>query len=435
MGRAALFLVSGFLIIFGMVQNSVQNRQQVLAERSPEYYYEEQSRNIAYSMMEVVIAEFNNNSAWTPQNNPYDIMGGTGTVTINDTEAFGSRVFLTIKGITGAEDNKIKTTIKAVANRPAFSIYSYFTHEEPVIYFADGDVINGPVHTNGTFHIDGDPVFNGRVTSPNEPEEEWGSDPEYRQGANFNAESIDLPEDLAELSDEAIAGGLRFDKQIEIEFKDNGTVTIKEFQQGCEDWDDHPYIDDKRYCDRYGDKDILSTRNYTLTDYNGIVSSSERVEVKGTLDGSVTLHSEDDIFITGDIEYKNKNFQDPDAGPISDDLLGIISEGDVIVEKNAYNDNNDGKDLNIHASIMAMGESFTVEEFWQGDDNGWGQLNIYGGLIQQKRGPVALSSGPGYKKFYSYDERLLENSTPDFPKVKRFEITSWRETTTKVDNN
>ncbi|MBN2732033.1 MAG: DUF4900 domain-containing protein [Balneolaceae bacterium] len=438
MGRAVLLLVSGFVIIFGMVQNSVQNRQQVLAERSPEYYYEEQSRNIAYSMMEVALSKLNDNmfNPAAAKDDGMEIMDGTGVIDFyKPPENFNSRVFLEIKGIAGSDDSQTTTTIRAIANRPAFSIYSYFTDEEPVIYFADGDVINGPVHTNGTFHIDGDPVFNGRVTSPNEPEEQPGSDPEYNGGKNFNSEEIELPEDMAKISDEAAAGGLQFDDdKIKVEFNEDGTADITTYQETNSyqgDCIDYTWWGNCTAYETIYEYSELSTQNYNLTHsgtFNGIISSSGKVEVKGTLEGNVTLHSSQDIEILGDIMYKDYDPANPSEELASDNLLGIVSEGNVTIDEDAHSDQG-SSDLHITASIMAMGESFEVEDYDDGDHRG--QLRVLGGLIQKKRGPVGTSGGTGYDKFYSYDTRLLDNSTPDFPKVKRFQIENWRESTIK----
>lgn len=437
MGRAALFLVTGFLIIFGLIQNSVQNRQQVLAERSPEYYYQEQSRNIAFSAMELALSQLNENlfNPSAAKDPDISIMGGTGVIDFyKPPENFNSKIFLEVKGISGTGDQQSTTTIRAVANRPAFSIYSYFTDIEPVIYFASGDVINGPVHTNGTFHIDGDPVFTGRVTSPNEPEMQPGSDPEYRGGKNFNSEPIDLPDDLAEISDEATAAGLQFDDdKIKVEFKQDGTADITRYQitdsyQGeCIDYN---WWGCSNYRTIY-EYSIINTQNYNLThapNFNGIISSSGKVEVKGTLKGNITLHSSQGIEIMGDIMYEDYDPSNPATELQSDNLLGIVSEGDVTVDENAHKDHGN-TDLHITASIMAMGESFQVENYDDGDHRG--QLRILGGLIQKRRGPVGTSGGTGFDKYYSYDTRLLGNSTPDFPKVKRYQIENWREATTQ----
>ena len=59
MGRSMLLLVSGFVVIFGIIQQSAQNRQQVLQQRAPEYYYQEQSRYIAGAMMEIALGNLN----------------------------------------------------------------------------------------------------------------------------------------------------------------------------------------------------------------------------------------------------------------------------------------------------------------------------------------------------------------------------------------
>lgn len=51
----------------------------------------------------------------------------------------------------------------ALFQKSYYNKYLYFTEDEPVLWFTDGDVINGPLATYGTIHIDGNPNFNGTV--------------------------------------------------------------------------------------------------------------------------------------------------------------------------------------------------------------------------------------------------------------------------------
>lgn len=461
MGRGLIILVSGFIIIFGIIQSSLQNRQQLIQQRAPEYYYQEQSRNIAGSMLEVALGNVNyEDNFLRPEsinNLEIDMMGGTGKVEIESMSNFRSRMHVKITGtIEKYGGEKAITTIDAVFNRNPFSIYAYFTDVEPEIWFGSDDVINGPVHTNDQFHMRGTPFFNGPVTSPNgyKAYRYGNTNPEFNGGANFEAASVELPSDLPDVVALSDQGGLKFDNKIEVNFKKNGQVHIREFEQTgtsyeCVDWQRRGLFGGW-YCAEYEEIPEYSygpNQVFKMEDFNGVISSSENIEVEGVVNGQVTVHSEKDIEIMGDLVYENPNFDNPDEGPISDDRLGLVSEGDTIVDRDAHrhdngedsgrrNENGDRKNMDVYidASILTLGKSFRVEGYDEPGEKG--NLYILGGLIQRERGPVGTFGGSygetGYKKRYTYDTRFLENSTPGFPRKKRFEIQDWRESTVTI---
>src|SRR5699024_5046484 len=123
------------------------------------------AETIANTMAHLAFAEFHENP-----DNPEavagtfnDILGGTGTIAVEivPVAPFLINQIITATGTFGEESAKVVVRTK----RRPFSICSYFTVIEPTIYFVTGDILNGPVHTNGTIHIDGDPIFNGPVTA------------------------------------------------------------------------------------------------------------------------------------------------------------------------------------------------------------------------------------------------------------------------------
>ena len=56
----------------------------------------------------------------------------------------------------------------------------------------------------------------------------------------------------------------------------------------------------------------------------------------------------------------------------------------------------------------------------RGIPSGRGCLYLYGGLIQESRGPVGLVNGSGYVKRYSYDHCAVVNPPPYFPTTGKF---------------
>ncbi len=145
------------------------------------------------------------------------------------------------------------------------------------------------------------------------------------------------------------------------------------------------------------------------------------VKVSGTLKGQLTIASQDDIDITGDIVYSQY--------PGGNDVLGLVADNDVaVVHANGANVTDD---LEIDAAIMSLNHSFYVQNWASGGNTsctgahpcaipGAHSLNVNGVITQKFRGPVGTfnsSTGnlaSGYNKNYAYDSRLKYLSPPYF---------------------
>jgi hypothetical protein len=170
--------------------------------------------------------------------------------------------------------------------------------------------------------------------------------------------------------------------------------------------------------------------------YKGVIYSSGNLGVSGVLNGQVTLYAKGVIVILDDLRYAN----DP-VKSVCHDILGLITDYDVVVADNALNtppsisdyanaNLDDTKDIYIHSVIMALGTSFRVENYDSGPtnvnncdavSNGRGCIYLSGGLIQKNRGAVGTSSGSGYSKRYTYDHCAIVNPPPYFPTTGRFQ--------------
>lgn len=175
------------------------------------------------------------------------------------------------------------------------------------------------------------------------------------------------------------------------------------------------------------------------TNTKGVIYSAGSVGVSGVVRGVMTLYSPYTVVILDDLRYAN----DPAAG-VCIDILGTISGANTVIAKNGLNTPinirssgsrlwetaDDTPDLYLHDIVMALGTSFQVEGYDQAPSNaltcgtsvdGRGCLYLTGGLIQNRRGPVGLTSGEGYVKRYSYDRCAITNPPPYFPTTGRFE--------------
>ena len=391
MGKYALIVVSGFVITFGFTKSNINRLNAHLFESFYERYEQASVRNIANSAAQVAIRELVDDSTWRTGWNSQSLFDGTSTVVVEDSfsDSTLGRGVVRITS-TATYENTTDTTI-VVWKRQAFSEFSYFTNIEPTIYFITGDTLSGPVHTNGTFHMSGSPVFKGMVSSPNN----WvgSGTPKFWGGTNFGVSTVTLPINLNQLVAAAQNGGalvsLASTKELWLDFQANGTVNYAVLNDGS------------------SPTGGTSWTNFNLANINGVIGCTEEIHVKGTLDGQVTLGSAKDIYIEDDILYA----ADPRVGA-SDDLLGIVSKQKVIVAQNAANNSN----CQIHASILTL-DKFTVQNYSSGSPRG--TLIVVGGIVQETRGAVGTFGGggisSGYSKDYQYDERLLEEIPPFYP--------------------
>jgi hypothetical protein len=165
----------------------------------------------------------------------------------------------------------------------------------------------------------------------------------------------------------------------------------------------------------------------------GVIAVTGTTGVSGVLRGRITLYATGTIVVLDDQRYAT----DPSLGTCAD-ILGLIAGNDITVADNAlqdppnvgaYRNEDDTKDVFIHGVMMALNSSFGVENYnlgpnnangCEGTSNGRGCLYMTGGLIQQRRGAVGLTSGEGFSKRYSYDRCAVSNPPPYFPTTGRF---------------
>jgi len=295
-----------------------------------------------------------------------------------------------------------------------YARYIWFTNSESYggtnVWFWDSDYLNGPTHTNGHFNIKGNPVFAGEVRSvddyiryynngyninSSETSNSPYDNPDFQDTVTLGSDSINMPTQALNLRTASTAsGGLRLTGNTTIILNSDGTMTVTNSNKG---W-----------------------RNYkTALPSNGALFVNKgTLSLSGTLSGRLTVGASGNIYITDDVLYAN----DPRlAGSTSTDILGIISEGNVVVDDNAPTN------LEIDASIMALNTSFLLENYTSGGAKG--TLSVFGGIIQKQRGPVGTFSGTtkvsGYSKDYNYDARLLTSPPPFVPTTGDYITLSW----------
>ena len=167
----------------------------------------------------------------------------------------------------------------------------------------------------------------------------------------------------------------------------------------------------------------------------GVIYVAGTTGISGTLRGRVTLYATGNVAILRDTKYVT----DPSLNNCTADMLGVIAGQNIMIADNAeqnplyvggiYKNMDDTKDVFLQGVMMALNTAFGAENYstgptngngCEGTANGRGCIYLTGGIIQQQRGAVGLTSGQGFAKRYSYDKCALYNPPPYFPTTGRY---------------
>ncbi|MCP4726273.1 MAG: hypothetical protein GY863_14610 [bacterium] len=339
-------------------------------------YSKMMAKNIANSAVNIALYRISQDRDWRYGVNNLSLEGGTVNVSVTarpdiDTDALEINSYSAFNGFA----DTINVILSARPINNTFSRYSYFSDFEPVIWFYSADTLLGPVHTNGTFNMNGTPTFFGEVTSPNSPNLAGGANPQYLGGTNFSASPVTLPTDINQLRDAAVAGGhMETSGVLRINFLADGTY---DYKVGTGSW-----------------------QNKAISSTNGVIGCTKNINVTGVINGQVTVFSSKNIRINGDLIYND----DPKLNPDSDDICGLVALKNVIV--------NTTSDTRIHATILALSTSFKANDIYFTPT---ARLELLGGIVQDQRGAVGTLAPSGFEKFYEYDDRLEYMSPPYYP--------------------
>ncbi len=178
-------------------------------------------------------------------------------------------------------------------------------------------------------------------------------------------------------------------------------------------------------------------------DYNpgfrGVLFFDGLIGVSGVLNGRITLVATSNIVLLDDFTYSV-----PANAEKCNDIAGFLATRNFYISDNNLNSPqrfppgstgsrrtyDDTASEFIDGVILALNNSFTVENYWAGPTsaeacesqlNGRGCIYLTGGLIQRVRGAVGLTNGRGYIKRYAYDSNARFCPPPHFPTTGRYE--------------
>ena len=416
----AIFMVITVLLIYCSVFISVAVNQNSAADRF-------KRRTQAFSLAEAGLDKAVNWLRAQPappvgdRTNPWggvqNLGAGTYSVVLTDLGLVGGaggvrRYKVTSTGLYN-DVNRVLTNYIQVDN---YARYIWFTDRETysgtTVWFWTPDHLNGPTHTNAHFNIYGNPVFEGEVSCGDDYIRFYNNgnnvnlaqltnppydNPDFQNGVDFGAEKSVMPKQALNLRAAASSGGLFLSGNTTVVLTSAGTMTVTNSKKG--------------WCNKV----------MALPANGAFFVNGGNLTISGTLNGRLTVGASSDIMIPTSIVYA----EDPRTIPGSDDVLGIIAESDVVVDDSAPNN------VEIDGCIMGLNTSFMMENWWLGSPKG--TLTVYGGIIQDERGPVGTFNAAtgqkktGYTKDYAYDSRLLSNPPPFMPTTGDYVTLSWEE--------
>ena len=347
-----------------------------------------------------------------------DVPVGSGTFTVTiDPDDNNPNTYLKAYTVTSVgQAGDARRAIRVHLGMKTFGNYAYVTHSEGgIIWFVTGDVIEGPLHSNDRISIYSRPTFMGQVTSSASSFRQGPYfNPDFREGYQLGVPPIQFPtfQDLVDnywavnTNPPKVVLDARYSRHAKVKFHADGTLTY------CV-W--HNTSSGKVY-------DVSPTTR-PVSDLDGILFVRGDVRVSGVVNGQITIIATQLIKIIDDVRYAAASSNGQPL-PGCDDLLGLISAGNIVIADNAANRN----DVVIDAGILALGNSFTVQNYDQGLPRGY--IHLWGSLAQKVRGPVGTFGWfgqTGYLKDYHYDTRFVDTPPPYYPSTGQYQIYSWQE--------
>lgn len=382
MGKALLIIVLGFSMIFSVVMFNLSANQSRSTEAIVVQYEKWMAHNAAESVTNVAVSklvqDFTGSASLSGTFNGATYAASAVNVT-TDSASQAKRIRITAVATYQSESD---TTI-ADLMQPAYSYYYYFSREWPTWKtYQTVDTIPAPIHSNQSIRISGSPVFTGRVSSSNSGfTTVVSASPNFYGGAEFGTSAIFSPI-LSGLKDSLAAYGDVHNEELWVTFNAAGTFACSTAT-------------------------IEHTNN--VADYKGVktTNNGNHIHVSGTFTGQFTVLSEDDIYIDDDIRY----LTDPRIDPTSTDLLGLVADNDIVINKNT--------NLEIHSALLTkeyirvpFRSSLPIKT-----------LTILGSIGQrngEEFGTYVLGIlVSGYNLIHDYDDRLQDRTPPYFPRVFR----------------
>ncbi|MDH4070052.1 MAG: hypothetical protein OEV30_06480 [Ignavibacteria bacterium] len=421
-GKAILLVTIGFGFILSYISYNISGMSTRAVSNMSHYASATESHNLALNGINVGLAKLYQDTSWTgtirQEFTGRDHLIGAFSVTMADLGGDVARM-RSISEYPVPGGDTFNDTIEVFFDTEKFNgfeLLTFMTNQGGnENFWITGDTVWGESHSNGRFHVNGKPVFMDKVTLSKgfDPAPGKGQNKAvFKNGYETGVAEIPLPPNFQELIDATnpVLGGtgrMYVNPEIWVTLTP-GTAAPN---------------DGMVYVRLSSGGPIADSLQFGVDVFNGALVGLGDVHVQGTLDGEITIGSLSDIIIEDNTIYDNRDY------PNSDDILGLVSENDVIIADNTPNQSN----VLIDGSIFCRTGSLDVENYNSGPVRG--KLEVHGSIVQEDRGRVGSYAGGslqhGYYKRYHFDDRLASGSIrpPFYPGywVTTYAITNWWE--------
>jgi len=394
-------MVIGFSAIMLLTGKNMSDVGIQALDNSLSYYENTQRYAIAVAAANLVCSKVWNDPAWSAGYSSINYNGGTFSATV--TSLSGGKKEINASSSYGGITQTVTITMKP----SYFSKFGYYGGTSAsAAAWETGDTIGGPSHTQGKLKTFGSPVFLGKATSLTGITRSGSPATPQFFGGFESGVSIAMPANTSytAIQTAAASGGYsQTGGSLYLKFNADGTVSWK----------------------------TSSAASYTtvmLSSFapNGVITIDKgSLFVEGSLDGRVTLASLRTSGSSGGTTRITNNLvmaDNPRTNPSSNDVLGLVSYGDITIADNS------AARFDVQATLYSYTGGLAVEN---GTSRPPGTLGVYGGMMVERL--YATSNGAsgsarkGYNLSLRFDERFTNDSPDYFPATGKYEILSWLE--------
>jgi len=450
MGRTAIIMVMAFNLTFMAIGFRLSSIVSSSYSKYVTYYSIEQAGLAAESGANIALSNtFFSRGVALPTAAFSSGTGINGTIQITKVARYGAAGTDTVGfdlTITGDDANSKTITYIRVQGQ-SFSQYGMFTMNEHSLSWQTNDTCFGPFHTQDNITSSGTPRFYGQVTTNGHL---VGGTPYFKYPLTLNT-NIPLDGNFVDLQAYGAAGGANYNGvKVFVEFRPDGSVIVRTTPavstlNGWAQTGTGYSVGSIKACTTYASISALTSSGVLL------VNGSE-LHVKGVLNGKITLGAIGTgsiVMIDSSVVYKDPPPSHLNPSAICDDMLGIVSQNDILVTDTQHPNTSTGGDpdniknytpanannsngVTINASMYSASGGFGAENYDTRGVNG--TLKVVGGIQEEDRTAVGLVGGMGFYKSYDYDLNLQYSSPKGYP-ITRFLIQNWNDSTVVKDKS
>lgn len=418
-GRGTLIVILGFTILFGVTSKYWTRVATSSVDNFLEYYNETTAHSIAISA-----ANLGGNQIFVnqPGNRSFhlagDMSGGQFNVQVDSVGQYSLLMTATGTYPPDGSAGSVTDTVRVKFGPNYFSTFGLYTGTMNSLSWDTGDTIWGSFHSEGTFNVEGTPVFYGRVTSNNGI---TGGGTPIIYGPFQTGVSIPMPgATIPDLETAASVGGKVINNpdnpapfDVYMTINANATVTFHSSVNSS---------DTTFQLSSFAPNSVIFINNGNLH-VHGIVNGALTVAAGGSQSAGLG-----NVYIDGSVTCNS----DPRTNPLSSDMIGIVAQNSIWVESdNAYIGNtpaNPPVDPVIEAAVFAQNGSFQCYYQSQSDYENLGSVHVYGSISNGYLGVTSDPTGTyGYRADYRFDSRFSDAAPPSFPVTGTHKIISWYE--------